>query len=324
MNAENIMALMPALMVVFLILGVYKTVFEKKVQAQENIQNLLNAPTAGGAYGVMGGKNTEQLLKRRKRVNKDGDKVDTWEKMELQLEQANLLLRPNEFIMICVGTAIAGGILLFLMMGQNLLIALPGGIGCFFAPFVYMKIKTALRMGKANAQFADVLDAMTNGFKTGYGFSRAVQMIADNFSDPWGTEFGKMAAELNLGLTQEEALFNLARRVPSADVDLFVTGMIIQKETGGNMTELLGILSKTCRDRFKLIQKVGAISAQGKLSAGIICCVPFLLASLMFMFLPEPTFKFYTNPIGIVIMLAVGTWMLIGIGVLWKIVQIDV
>ena len=105
---------------------------------------------------------------------------------------------------------------------------------------------------------------------------------------------------------------------------LFVTAMLIQKETGGNLSELLGTLSKTIRDRYKLYQKVGAISAQGKLSAGIVIAVPFLLMLLMYMILPGPFTAFITNPIGQVLMGAAGVWMTVGIFTLYKIVQIEV
>jgi tight adherence protein B len=133
-----------------------------------------------------------------------------------------------------------------------------------------------------------------------------------------------MAAEMNLGASMEDALYGLSSRVPSPDVDLFVTALLIQKETGGSLAELLGNLSHTIRDRYKLFQKVGAISAQGKLSAGIVCCVPFILCAIMYLFLPGPMIQFVTNPIGIVLLVIAGFWMCCGIGVLYKIVQIEV
>jgi tight adherence protein B len=149
-------------------------------------------------------------------------------------------------------------------------------------------------------------------------------MVSDNYDDPWGTEFGKMAAEMNLGASMEDALYSMSNRIPSPDVDLFVTALLIQKETGGSMAELLGNLSVTIRSRYKLFQKIGAISAQGKLSAGIVCCVPFGLAGIMFVFIPDAMMKFVTNPIGIVLLVLAGFWMCCGIGVLYKIVQIEV
>lgn len=321
MNMDMVISLIPGLTVVFFLLGFYKTALEKQVQAQEHIQELLGK-TAKKSGNPLIGKDQDVILKKRKK-NKDGQlsKIDV---LEMKLERANMLITANEFIAISMGTAAVGGLILYMLLGQNIVLAVLLGLGCGFLPYGYMIVKAMLRMKKAAATFSDVLDSMVNAFKTGFGFSRAVQMVADNFDDPWGTEFGKMAAEMNLGSTMEDALYSLANRMPSADVDLFVTGLLIQKETGGSLAELIGNLSKTIRDRYKLYQRVGAISAQGKLSAGIVCCVPFILAGLMFLFLPEAMVKFVTNPIGIVLLVIAGFWMVCGIGVLYKIVQIEV
>lgn len=321
MNSNLLISLIPAAAVVLLIIGFYKTMLEKQVQAQEHIQDLLGKTGAKPAGGFLQ-KDQDNILKRRKK-SKDGQlsKADI---LEIKLERANMIITANEFFMISLATGFIGSILVWFMSGQNLLITIPLGGGCLFLPYLYMTVKIMLRMKKAAATFADVLDSMVNAFKTGFGFSRAVQMVADNYDDPWGTEFGKMAAEMNLGSSVEDALYSLSSRIPSPDVDLFVTALLIQKETGGSMAELLGTLSKTIRERYKLFQKVGAISAQGKLSAGIVCCVPFILCAIMFLFLPDAMTKFFTNPIGIVLAVLAGFWMICGIGVLYKIVQIEV
>ena len=322
MNMQFLVSLIPAFAVFMLCMGLYKTFLEKKVQAHDHIQDLLGSSDTKASMAALLGKNQDNILKKRKK-NKDGQpsKLDA---LDIKLERANLIITANEFILISLGTAVAGGLLTWLASGQNLLLTIPLTGGFAFLPYLYLLIRVMFRMNKAAATFADVLDAMVNAFKTGFGFSRAVQMVADNFDDPWGTEFGKMAAEMNLGASMEDALYGLASRIPSQDVDLFVTALLIQKETGGSMAELLGNLGKTIRDRYKLFQKVSAISAQGKLSAGIVCCVPLVLCAIMFVFLPEPTIKFVTNPVGIGVLVLAGFWMCCGIGVLYKIVQIEV
>lgn len=317
MDKTLLMSLVPATGVVLLILGFYKTLFEKQVQAQEHIQELLG--NASKRPKVVG---QDNILKRRKK-NKEGKQSKT-DELEARLERANILITPQEFLLLCGAAALVTGLLVWVLCGQNLLVAILLGAAGSGLPYGFVVLKGLLRMKKAAAQFADVLDSMVNAFKTGFGFSRAVQMVADNYDDPWGTEFGKMAAEMNLGATMEDALYSLSSRVPSPDMDLFVTALLIQKETGGSMAELLGNLSHTIRDRYKLFQKVGAISAQGKLSAGIVCCIPFLLCGVMFLFLPDAMIKFFTNPIGIVLLVLAGFWMCCGIGVLYKIVQIEV
>lgn len=303
----------------FAIVGAYKTFLEKQVQAQERLEDLLGDKKKSGSSAAL---KEDFILKKRKK-GKDGQ-LSKMDVLEMKLERANILITGNEFIAISFGTAAGGGLLLYFLFGQNIFLGILLGALCGGLPFLFMTVKGMLRMKKAAATFADVLDAMVNAFKTGFGFSRAVQMVADNFDDPWGTEFGKMAAEMNLGASQEDALYSLSGRMPSADVDLFVTGLLIQKETGGSLAELIGNLSKTIRERYKLYQKVGAISAQGKLSAGIVCCVPFFLAGIMFLFLPKAMIEFVTNPIGMVLLGITGFWMCCGIGVLYKIVNIEV
>lgn len=321
MDNGLLVGLIPAMAVTLLVIGCYKTMLEKQVQAQEHIHDLL-AKGGGKTKGTLLAKEHENILKKRKK-NKDGQpsRID---ELETRLERANMLITANEFLLISAGVAVAGAVLIWFLTGRNFLLTILLGGGCSMLPYFFMNVKIFLRMRRAAAQFADILDSMVNAFKTGFGFSRAVQMVADNFDDPWGTEFGKMAAEMNLGSSVEDALYSLSNRIPSPDVDLFVTALLIQKETGGSLAELLGTLSKTIRERYKLFQKVGAISAQGKLSAGIVSCVPFLLCGLMFLFLPTAMVKFFTNPIGIILASLAGFWMLCGIGVLYKIVQIEV
>ncbi|MEM0951329.1 MAG: type II secretion system F family protein [Cyanobacteria bacterium P01_H01_bin.74] len=329
LNEDLLIRLIPALAIAFMVIGFYKTLFERKVQAKERAEELLSKKTDASLKSSLTGSkgNGENLLKKRKKTkDKDGqgNEPTPIDKLELTLEQANILLTANEFLFISAASSFLGGILGWLATGKNLPLGILMGLCSTGLPYGFVFLKRMLRMKKAAAQFADILDGMVNAFRTGFGFSRAIQMVNDNYDDPWGTEFGKMSAEMNLGANLDDALANLSRRMPSPDVDLFVTAILIQKETGGSMAELLGTLSKTIRDRYKLFQKVGAISAQGKLSAGIVCCIPFVLCGIMFLFLPEAMGKFFTNPIGIVLAILAGFWMLCGVGVLYKIVQIDV
>lgn len=326
------MIALPAAALFLFLMAVYKLGFEKKVQAQENVTDLVGGNAAKATENALKyRKKTEELIRKRKtkKAQDDADatgkkrKLSWAERIEFDLERANMLLRVEEFMMISIGLGVGGFVLLWLF-GQPFILALLGGFGLFYGAGLYLKLRGWLRLKKAAEQFAEVLDSLVNCFKTGYGFSRAVQQVADQFDDPWKTEFGKMAAEISLGAQTEDVLNNLADRVPLPDVDLFVTAMVIQRETGGNLAELLGNLSNTCRDRYKLFRKVSAISAQGKLSAGVVGSVPFLLMAMMFMFLPEPTIEFSTHPIGIILLILAGLWMACGIGVLFKIVSIKV
>lgn len=316
MDYETIVTLIITGTVFFFLFGIYRTTIGKQEQAKDNIKTLMGTKKAT-AVDVR--QHQDNVLKKRKK----GD-ANLSARIEIKLERANMMITFSEFLMICIVSGVLCFLIALLALGLGPFFGLIIGLGGGFFPYLFLNIKIWLRMSKADAEFANVLDALVNCFKTGYGFSRAVQVIAENYDDPWGTEFGKMAMEMNLGSTQEDVLNSLSERIPSADVDLFVTALIIQKETGGNMAELLMTLSGTCRERYKLYRKVGAISAQGKLSATIICLVPPGLMGLMSIFIHDPVVEFVTNPIGQVILVVVGIWMCIGIGVLFKIVQVEV
>ncbi|MBK8189605.1 MAG: type II secretion system F family protein [Vampirovibrionales bacterium] len=327
MNMDGILIALVASTVFMALMAAYKALLEKQVKAREHVESVVGraagagVSTSGASLLTGASIGSEAVLKRRK---KQGDAQTALDRLETDLERANMLIRSREFLMICGGVGAIAGLIAVVVLGQAPFIGILAGLGGLFTPAAYLKIRIWLRIRRAEAQFADVLDALRNCFKTGFGFNRAVQQIADNFEDPWGTEFGKIAAETNLGATLETTMRNLSRRIPLTDVDLFVTALLIQKETGGNMAELLGNISHTIRERFKLKRKVTAISAQGKLSASIVVCVPFFLMGVIYLFLPEPVTKFVTNPIGMVLLIAAGVWMVMGIGVLFKIVQIEV
>jgi tight adherence protein B len=263
--------------------------------------------------------------KAEKSVLKKRTATASWQhKLELKLERANLLMQPIEFLGLQALLAVSLFGLLYWGGEKALLEAMAYGLGGWFAPMLFINVRGWLRIMKATSQFPDVLDNLVSCFKTGYGFNRAVQQVADNFGDPWGTEFNKMAVETSLGSATDDLLMNLQRRIPTPDVDLFVASLLIQKDTGGNLAEMLGNLSNTCRERQKLNRKVSAISAQGKLTAGIVAMVPLVIMGLMYTLTGDSVINFLSILIGQIIMGAAVVWMLIGFVVLWKMVQIDV
>lgn len=308
--------LLPVIPIVLIFAGIYYMFFAKRDQAREFVHQLFNEEDHKEKM-----KRIQQqhfVLKKRR---KDGSKF--LQRLDMDLEMANLLIKPNEFIMISLGTMVVGFLIVFIL-GKGLFLSILGAVAGLFMPKLYLKLRIMLRMSKARAQFADVLDTMVSCFKSGYGFSRAVQVVAENYDDPWSTELNKVATEMNFGSTQEDALLALAKRVPNPDVALFVTAVLIQKETGGNLAELLLNLSHTIRERYKLLGKVSALSAQGKLSAVIVFLIPFGLAGVFTLLMPEMMEQFIHNPIGIALMIFAGIMQLIGGVVLKKIVSLEV
>lgn len=302
----------------FLAVAVYQTFFEKSMRAQNRVDDQLSAE-ARKRRALLKAPTPEEksILKNTK---------DTSEKMarlQVKIEQANWQVQPQEFRLMAVGCALITGIIVGLISG-NILLGLLAPVGGYWIPYGVLHVRVMLRMAKAEEQFAGVLDSMVSCLKSGFGFNQAVNSITENYDDPWGTEFGKMSVETTMGIEQSEMLNNMRRRIPNDDVDLFVTAMKIYGETGGNLVELLTNLSNTIRIRYKLLRKVRTLSAQGKLSAGIVSCVPLFILVFMNFITPEAVGEFVKHPIGLIILSLVGIWMAFGVGVLFNIVQIEV
>lgn len=308
--------LVPILPIGFVFAGIYYAFFAKQDKARHYVQTLFDDTDREEHMKRV--RQQHFVLKKRRQ-----DQHKMVQQLDMDLERANLLLKPKEFLLISFG-ALVVCFLIVLILGKGPLLSLLAGVGGLFLPKIYLKLRIMLRMSKARAQFADVLDTMVSCFKSGYGFSRAIQVVADNFDDPWSTELNKVVTEMNFGATQEDALLSLAKRIPNPDVALFVTAVLIQKETGGNLAELLSTLSHTIRERYKLLSKVNALSAQGKLSAIIVFCIPFGLAGVFTLIMPEMMANFVHNPIGVVLIGFACVMQAIGGVVLKKIVSLEV
>lgn len=159
------------------------------------------------------------------------------------------------------------------------------GMGALFAmiPVAYVGMKRAKRMSQFEEQFPEALDFLARSMRAGHGFSVALEMLSAESVDPLGTEFRRVFNEQNLGSPIETALRNLTQRMPLLDVRFFVSAVLLQRETGGNLAEILTKLGSVIRERFRLKGQVKAVSAHGRLTAGILSVLPVVtLLGLMF------------------------------------------
>ena len=165
---------------------------------------------------------------------------------------------------------------------------------------------------------------MGRAMRAGHAFPTAVQMVGDEMADPIGVEFRTLFDETNYGVPQQEALLRLADRVPVADLGYFVVAVIIQRESGGNLAELLDNIASVVRARLKLFGQVRTLSAEGRLSAQILIALPFVTGALINIITPTFMAVLWTDPIGI--RLVGGALFIMALGVLWmrKIIRIRV
>jgi tight adherence protein B len=204
---------------------------------------------------------------------------------------------------------------------------LTGAIVCVVLavlPLLYVRHKRNKRLGQIEAQLPDALDLITRALRAGHAFSSGLKMAGEEMQEPIAAELRAVHEEVNFGVSLQQALTHLSDRVPITDLRYFVVAVLIQRDSGGNLTEILSNLSRLIRERAKLIAKVRVLSSEGRLSAWILGIMPFFMAGIMFWGNPEFMKPMFTDPIGLTMLKYLGVMMLLGILVLRKIVRIRV
>lgn len=214
------------------------------------------------------------------------------------IDQANLKYRASEVIIVCVITAV-GTFLLLGALGLNLLLLrglLAAALGS--APLLYILRVRQKRLRKFEESLPDAIDLFNRSMKAGHNIHSGLETVASETFDPVRMEFRKVIEELALGSPLESALHNLGRRVPLMDLKFFITGLILQRQTGANLVSVLENLSLLMRERLNLAARMKAHTAQQRFSAGLLCALPLVVALAMWFLKPEYIRLLYTHPVG--------------------------
>lgn len=244
--------------------------------------------------------------------------------VEHKLTRAGLMLRGSEFLVICLGTALAGALALFVFTKGKGAFALLGAAVGYWLPFLVLRVKIDRRTKAFNDQLGDALILIANSLLTGYSFLQSIDMVAREMPAPISQEFSRVLKEMNLGVTTEDALNNLAKRVDSDDLDLVITAVLIQRQVGGNLAEVLNNIANTIRGRIKIKGEIKTLTAQGRISGLVVGCLPFGLGLVLYALNPEYIQPLFSQPAGQAMLAAALVSQMIGIIFIRKIVNIDV
>lgn len=240
------------------------------------------------------------------------------------LVQAGVKTKPGKLLLQCcvcsVATYVAGS---FLFPRFRLLVLL-AGIAIGAIPFVFIAWKRSRRLRKFEENFPAALDLLGRAVRAGHAFTTGLEMIATEAAEPVAGEFRTTFEEQNFGLPLRDALLNLTERVPILDVRFFVTALMIQRETGGNLAEILDGLARVIRDRFRIYREVRVKTAQGRLTAGILIALPIFMAFMLSILNPHYMRVLFDDPKGPPILALAATLQLIGSLIIWKIIHIEV
>ncbi len=205
--------------------------------------------------------------------------MDLSKKIQAHIHQAGLDWTVGKLMLMSAVAAVAGAVVgtkLTIMM-TPILSSVALGLGLAFLPYLIVLRKRAKRLGLFEEQFPEALDFLARAMRAGHAFSVSLEMLADESPEPLAREFRQVFNEQNLGSPIEQALKNLAVRMPLLDVSFFVSAVMLQKETGGNLSEILNKLSYVIRERFKLKGQVKAASAHGRVTGLILTVMPIVL-----------------------------------------------
>lgn len=238
--------------------------------------------------------------------------------------QAGLDWTVSRLLLSCAALGLIPGVLMIYGLHQSFLVS--GLAGAFFAftPLLYVIHQRSKRLGKFERQLPEALDLITRALRAGHAFSSALQMVGDEMAEPIAGEFRIVHDEVNFGVSLQQALTNLSERIPLTDLRYFIVSVLIQRDSGGNLTEVLGNLSRLIRERLKLMAKVKVLSSEGRLSAWILGLMPFALAGVMNFANPEFMSPLWKDPMGISIVKYMLILMAFGALILRKIIKIRV
>ncbi len=191
-------------------------------------------------------------------------------------------------------------------------------------PFLYLGHKKKRRMNKFQAQLPEALDLMARSLRAGHAFSTGMKLASDEFDDPLGSEFGITLDEINFGLGVDEALKNLVGRVDCPDLNYFAVSVILQRETGGNLSEIMENIAHLIRERYKFYGKVKALAAEGKLSMWVLMALPFVVVALLLFLNKKYIMILFTVEVGKIMVGVSLVLMVIGGLVMRKMINIEV
>jgi tight adherence protein B len=237
--------------------------------------------------------------------------------------QANTRL-PIGFFILASLLLFAFGYWVMTINGQNVYVGFLAGVCGLILPYVYLTGLKKRRIKKFQDQLPEGLDLIARSLKAGHAFTSGMKLAADEFGDPLGTEFQNTLEEINFGISTQQALGGMAARIGCPEVKYFVVAVILQRETGGNLAELLEELARLMRKKVKFDGRVRTLAAEGKLTALILVIVPFLMALYLELNTPGYLNIFFTHPIGRIMLYGCLALMIAGIIVLRKMVHIKV
>ncbi|MBR7024842.1 MAG: type II secretion system F family protein [Selenomonadaceae bacterium] len=244
-------------------------------------------------------------------------------KLDFRLKQAGIPLFGAEFIVLSAIGGLFGGVVTYIVT-LNIKIAPLVAIGIPIGLWIWSSIRVEKRRNAFTEQLSDCLTTVANALRAGYSFQQAMDVVSKEMEPPISSEFERVSTDIAMGVTLEEALEQMNARVASPDFDLVVTAVLIQREIGGNLAQILDTISDTINERIRMKREIKALTAQGRFSAWVLILLPFVTAAFCYVFNHDQTMLLFTEESGRIALAVALVMEFLGFVVIQKIVDIEV
>lgn len=238
------------------------------------------------------------------------------------LARADLPVTVSEFLTATLLTTLLGALVGFFISGENLFVALLLGIVGFVAPRIYVRYLQGKRLEAFEDGLPNTLVLLANSLRSGYGWGQAIETVAKEAAPPISTEFGRVNREIALGLSSEDALNNLLRRNPSLDLELVIMAINVNRQVGGNLSEILDQIASTIRDRVRLEEEIRTLTAQQRFTASVLTFLPPLVGVVIFIINSGYVALLWETTCGIVMLISAVIMLVLGYAVMQRILKV--
>jgi tight adherence protein B len=265
----------------------------------------------------------EESLSKLNPLERQLEELPWMVKLADLIEQSGNRLPAYRLVLLCAGFSVAAGIIGWQLSRMLEVAAVAACVGAALPILKILRDRTQ-RFARLEEQLPDAIDTIQRALKAGHPFNGALKMIADDMEDPIAKEFQLTFADINYGNDLRRAMLGLLGRVPSVTVMAFVTSVLVQKETGGNLAEILRQISEVVRSRFRFARRVRTLSAEGRMSAWVLAMVPLFLFGAMMLTNPDYLPIMYKDETGQQMLIFAVIWSAIGVFFIRRIIRIDV
>jgi tight adherence protein B len=243
--------------------------------------------------------------------------------LDAKLEQAGLPMKAGEFVALTAVCAVAGGVFGALLL-PNIVVVVVVAVIASLIPYGWLLRARSQRQKKMAEQLADVMSILASSLRAGHSFLQALDQVANEIKDPSASEFHRVVSEIRLGRSVDDAMIEMADRIGSEDMRWAVMAVNIQRQVGGNLAEVLDIVANTVRERAYIHRQVKVLSAEGRISIGILSALPFGIFFYLWFVNPEYIGLLFTRTMGLIMLIGGLALMGLGIFIMTRIVRIDV